>query len=75
MILLTNDNKRKSNKRKIETVLDDFISNIKEEKKQREREKEKLKKHGFKNLKEQRERQHQEKLEIMQKLLEAITKI
>lgn len=72
---LTNisDNKRKSKKRKIETVVNDLISDIKEQKAQRE-EKRKAKETWFQELKEQRERQHQEKIAIMQKLLEVINK-
>lgn len=68
-----NDNKRKSKKRKIETVVNDLMSDIKEQKAQRE-EKRKAKETWFQELKEQRERQHQEKIAIMQKLLEIINK-
>lgn len=69
-----NDNKeRKSKKRKIETVVNDLMSDIKEQKAQRE-EKRKAKETWFKEQKEQRERQYQEKIAIMQKLLEVINK-
>lgn len=68
-----NDNERKSKKRKIETVVNDLMSDIKEQNAQRE-EKRKAKETWFQELKEQRERQHQEKIAIMQKLLEIINK-
>lgn len=63
----------KPKKRKIETIMDNFISNIKEEKAEKEKRRE-AKAAWLHDLKDQRERQHQERMQMMQKLLEAITK-
>lgn len=70
---INDDNKKKFKKRKIGTIFDDFMSDMKEERAQRE-EKRKAKEIWFQELKEQRERQHQEKIVMMQKLLESINK-
>lgn len=71
--LWTNDDKKKRcNKRKIEAVLNDYISDMKEER--TEKEKKKQAKEVLKKLGKQREKQHKEKIAIMQQFLEAITK-
>lgn len=67
------NNEGKSNKRKIETIIDNFILDMKEERVEREK-KRQAKEALFQDLKDQRERQHREKIEVMQKLFEAIAK-
>lgn len=60
-------------KRKMETIVENLISDIKEEKAEKEK-KRQAKEILFHDLKDQRERQHQEKMAMMDKLLQAITK-
>ncbi|KYN50243.1 hypothetical protein ALC62_05868 [Cyphomyrmex costatus] len=67
------DDERKTNKRKIEAVIDNFISDMKEERVEREKRRE-AKETLFQELKDQRERQHKEKMEIMEKWLDVIAK-
>lgn len=61
----------KPKKRKIEDIMGNFISDIKEDRAEKEK-KRQAKEAWFQDLQEQRERQHQEKMKMMQNLLEAI---
>lgn len=63
----------KSKKRKIEVIMDNFISDIKGERIKRDK-KRRVKTALLYEIKEQREKQHREKMQMMQNLLEAITK-
>lgn len=60
-------------KRKRETIMDTFISEMQEERVEKERRRE-AKAAWFEDLKTQRERHHQEKLQMMQQLFENMIK-
>lgn len=65
--------KEKSQKRKIETVLDDILEKMKGKQIKREEEK-KENLTRFETLMEQRKKQHEEKINMMQQLLDIISK-